>query len=182
MTGTIEEPSTRPADVPMARPWFGPDEVQAVSEVVASGWVSQGARVVEFESAIATAVDARHTVAVSNCTTALHLGMVVAGLIPWPDPRHRLVNLGLGILLAPPCLIWGLWRVRGTERLRWFLAAVFVAMAILTVLTRHLLFKGLVNDANVGWWERAFALVLIGWTGVAAWALERRLTGLSRSA
>lgn len=108
------------------------------------------------------------------------VGMVVAGLIPWPDPRHRLVNLGLGILLAPPCLIWGLWKVRGTERLRGFLALVFIAMAILTVLTKHLVFKGLVNDANVGWWERGFALVLIGWTGVAAWALERRLLGMSR--
>ncbi|MDR7252401.1 perosamine synthetase [Nocardioides sp. BE266] len=80
MTGTIEEPATRLADVPMARPWFGPEEVQAVSDVVASGWVSQGARVVEFEAEIAAAVDARHAVAVSNCTTALHLGMVVASL------------------------------------------------------------------------------------------------------
>lgn len=110
------------------------------------------------------------------------VGMVVAGLIPWPDPRHRWVNLGLGIQLAPLCLIWGLWKVRGSERLRWFLALVFVAMAILTVLTKHLVFKGLVNDFNVGWWERGFALVLIGWTGVAAWALERRLLQMSRQA
>lgn len=108
------------------------------------------------------------------------IGMVVAGLIPWPDPRHRWVNLGLGIQLAPLCLIWALWKVRGTERLRWFLAWVFSAMAVLTILTKHLVFKGLVNDFNVGWWERAFALVLIGWTGVAAWALERRLLEMSR--
>lgn len=109
------------------------------------------------------------------------VGMVIAGLIPWPDPRHRIVNLGLGIQLAPLCLIWGLMQVRGTERLRWFLASVFIAMAVLTVLTKHLVFKGLVNDFNVGWWERAFALVLIGWTGVAAWALERRLLTMSRA-
>ncbi|MDQ0465071.1 putative membrane protein [Caulobacter ginsengisoli] len=108
------------------------------------------------------------------------VGMVVAGLIPWPDPRHRLVNLGLFIMFAPLCLIWGLARVREMRRLRWFLALVFIAMAVLTVLTRHLVFKGLVNDFNVGWWERGFALVLIGWTGVAAWALERRLVALSR--
>ncbi len=108
------------------------------------------------------------------------IGMVVAGLIPWPDPRHRLVNLGLFIMLAPLCLAWGLAKVRETGRLRAFLALVFIAMAVLTVLTRHLVFKGLVNDFNVGWWERGFALVLIGWTGVAAWALERRLLAMSR--
>lgn len=112
--------------------------------------------------------------------TLAGVGMVVAGLIPWPDPHHRWVNLGLGIQLAPLCLIWGLAKVRGTEHLRWFLALVFIAMAILTILTKHLVFKGLVNDFNVGWWERAFALVLIGWTGVAAWALERRLLAVSR--
>jgi glucan biosynthesis protein C len=48
-------------------------------------------------------------------------------------------------------------------------------MAVLTVLTKHLLFPGLVNDANVGWWERGYASVLCGWVGVAAFVLERRL-------
>jgi hypothetical protein len=110
------------------------------------------------------------------------IGMIVAGLVPWPDPRHRLVNLALGIQLAPLCLIWGLARVRELSRLRIFLGLVFLAMAVLTVLTRHLVFKGLVNDDNVGWWERGFAIVLIGWTGVAAFALERRLLAMSRTA
>ena len=62
-----------------------------------------------------------------------------------------------------------------------FLLAVFVVMAILTVLTKHLIFKGLVNDDNVGWWERGFAIVLVGWTGVAAYVLERRLLALAKA-
>ena len=102
-------------------------------------------------------------------------GMVMASLYPWPDPRHLAINLGLGIQLAPLLLIWGLARVGGMSGLRRFLVAVFVAMAVLTVLTKHLVFKGLVNDANVGWWERAFAIVLVGWIAVAAFVLERRL-------
>jgi hypothetical protein len=48
-------------------------------------------------------------------------------------------------------------------------------MAVLTVLTKHLLLPSLVNDANVGWWERGYAIILVGWVGVAAYALERRL-------
>lgn len=110
------------------------------------------------------------------------VGMVLASYYPWPDPRHLAINLGLGIQLAPVLLLWGLARVEGMAGLRRFLIVVFVAMAVLTVLTKHLIFKGLVNDANVGWWERAFAIVLVGWTGVAAFALERRLVFLARLA
>jgi glucan biosynthesis protein C len=110
------------------------------------------------------------------------VGMVLASYYPWPDPRHLAINLGLGIQLAPLLLLWGLARVEGMAGLRRFLIVVFVAMAVLTVLTKHLIFKGLVNGANVGWWERAFAVVLVGWTGVAAFALERRLVFLARAA
>ena len=106
--------------------------------------------------------------------------MIVASLYPWPDPRHLAINLGLGIQLAPLLLLWGLARVPDMRQLRRFLLVVFIVMAALTVLTKHLIFKGLVNDANVGWWERAFAIVLVGWTGIAAYALERRLLALVR--
>ena len=68
---------------------------------------------------------------------------------------------------------------RGERLAGLFLLAVFLVMAVLTVLTKHLIFKGLVNDANVGWWERAFAVTLVGWVGVAAFLLERRLAALA---
>lgn len=74
--------ATVPAPIPMARPWFGEEEALAVQDVVRSGWVAQGAQVAAFERAVADAVGARHTVAVSSCTTALHLGMVVSGVGP----------------------------------------------------------------------------------------------------
>ena len=64
------------------QPWFGPEEVAAVSEVIASGWVAQGPRVAEFEKAFATAMQVEHGVATTSCTTALHLAMVVAGVGP----------------------------------------------------------------------------------------------------
>jgi glucans biosynthesis protein C len=109
------------------------------------------------------------------------LGLVIAAVYHWPDPRHRAVNLGLGIQLAPLFLLWGLAKVEGVMRLRLFLGVVFVAMALLTVFTKHLVFPGTVNDANVGWWERAFAVVLVGWAAVAAYLLERRLVRLIAS-
>lgn len=111
--------------------------------------------------------------------TLAGIGMIMASLYPWPDPRHLAINLGLGIQLAPILLIWGLAGLPEFRALRRFLLVVLVAMAILTVLTKHLVLKGLVNDANVGWWERVFSIVLVGWIGVAAHVLERRLKAIS---
>ena len=102
-------------------------------------------------------------------------GLSLSTLYPWPDPRHMVINLGLGIQLAPLLLFWGLSSRRDLPRLKMFLAATFVVMAVLTLFTKHLVFPGTVNPANVGWWERAYAIVLVCWVGVAAWVLERKL-------
>jgi dTDP-4-amino-4,6-dideoxygalactose transaminase len=63
-------------------PYLGEEEVEAVAEVLRSGWVAQGPRVAAFEAAFATAMQAEHAVAVSSCTTGLHLAMVVVGVGP----------------------------------------------------------------------------------------------------
>ena len=66
--------------VPVARPSFGTAEEKAVTEVLRTGWVSQGPRVAEFERRFADYVGAREAIAVSSCTTALHLALVAAGV------------------------------------------------------------------------------------------------------
>jgi perosamine synthetase len=73
---------TMPINVPIARPSFGHLEEEAVIVVLRSGWVSQGPRVAEFERQFAEYVGAAHAVAVSSCTTALHLALVAAGVKP----------------------------------------------------------------------------------------------------
>lgn len=64
------------------RPCLGAEEAAAVAEVVRSGWVAQGPRVAEFERAFAARVGARHGVAVSSCTTGLHLCLHLLGVGP----------------------------------------------------------------------------------------------------
>jgi perosamine synthetase len=69
-------------NVPFARPHFRGDEGQAVAEAIASGWVSQGPRVREFEQRFAERVGAAHAIATTSCTSALHLALYGLGVSP----------------------------------------------------------------------------------------------------
>jgi perosamine synthetase len=68
--------------IPLAKPEMGDDEIALVAETIRSGWITQGPRVAEFEQAFASRVGAKHAVAVSNCTNALHIALLAAGVGP----------------------------------------------------------------------------------------------------
>ncbi|GAA1789085.1 DegT/DnrJ/EryC1/StrS family aminotransferase [Planosporangium flavigriseum] len=68
--------------IPVIVPALGEEEAQAAAAAVRSGWVAQGPRVAEFERAFAADAGAGHGVAVTSCTTALHLALVVLGVGP----------------------------------------------------------------------------------------------------
>ncbi len=68
--------------IPIAKPEMGEDEVALVAETIRSGWITQGPRVAEFEAAFAARVGAAHAVAACNCTAALHMALIAAGVGP----------------------------------------------------------------------------------------------------
>jgi dTDP-4-amino-4,6-dideoxygalactose transaminase len=64
----------------LARPDVGEEELRAVAAVIASGQLTMGPKVAEFEAAIARAVGTAHAVAVSSGTAALHLALLALGI------------------------------------------------------------------------------------------------------
>jgi dTDP-4-amino-4,6-dideoxygalactose transaminase len=68
--------------VPLSDIDFGSEEAQAVQQVVNSRWLTMGAVTQNFEQEFAAYTGARHAIAVTNATAALHLACVVAGLGP----------------------------------------------------------------------------------------------------
>ena len=68
--------------IPIAKPYLTEDEAQNAYDTILSGWVTQGPRVEEFEEKFAAYVSSKYAVAVSSCTTALHLAIIVSGIKP----------------------------------------------------------------------------------------------------
>ncbi|MGH9529185.1 MAG: DegT/DnrJ/EryC1/StrS family aminotransferase [Terriglobales bacterium] len=69
-------------NIPFHRSAMGEEEVQAVSSVIRSGWLTMGAKTFQFEREFAQYIGASHAVAVSSCTAALHLALDAIGLRP----------------------------------------------------------------------------------------------------
>jgi dTDP-4-amino-4,6-dideoxygalactose transaminase len=87
--------------IPVTRPCLGPEEEAAVGEVLRSGWLTQGPRVAEFESRFAEYVGAEHAVAVSSCTTALHLALLACGV----GPGDEVLCPGLSFIATANCIV-----------------------------------------------------------------------------
>jgi perosamine synthetase len=66
--------------IPVAKPYLTTEEAQYAYDTILTNWVTQGPKVQEFEAQFASYTGAKYAVAVSNCTTALHLAMIVAGV------------------------------------------------------------------------------------------------------
>ena len=63
-------------NIPISLPSLGEEEWLALREPIESGWVTQGPKVAAFEKMFAERHEVKHAIAVSNCTTALHLALV----------------------------------------------------------------------------------------------------------
>jgi dTDP-4-amino-4,6-dideoxygalactose transaminase len=74
--------NTVPTSVPFFRPSLTEDEIAEVVACLRSGWLTTGPRTRQFESDFTAAVGARHAVAVTSCTAALHLAVEALGLRP----------------------------------------------------------------------------------------------------
>lgn len=68
--------------LPVFRPCMGKEEVDAVAEVLTSGWIGLGPKTAEFETKFAEYLSAPYAVALNSATAALDLATMLAGVGP----------------------------------------------------------------------------------------------------
>jgi dTDP-4-amino-4,6-dideoxygalactose transaminase len=85
-------------------PAVGEEEIEAIAKTVRSGWLTTGPNAAELERRFAGYVDAKHALAVSSGTAAMHLALVALGVGPgdevittpvtWPATANVIVHTG----------------------------------------------------------------------------------------
>ncbi|MBK7090986.1 MAG: DegT/DnrJ/EryC1/StrS family aminotransferase [bacterium] len=80
-------------NIALSKPLFDNEELSEIEKVLESGWVMQGPKVAEFEQEFSRVVNSDWSVAVSSCSTALHLAM-------------KAIGIGKGDEVIVPALTW----------------------------------------------------------------------------
>ncbi len=81
---------------------MGPEEQAAVAAVLASGQLAQGPLVREFEARFAAWCGARHAVAVTSGTTALHLALLAHGI----GPDHEVITSSFSFVASANSVLY----------------------------------------------------------------------------
>lgn len=87
--------------IPYGRQEISQADIDAVTAVLRSDWLTQGPAVPSFEAAVANQVGARHAVAVNSATSALHVACLALGLGPgdrlWTVPNTFVASANCGL-------------------------------------------------------------------------------------
>ena len=66
--------------IPWGKPYFTGEEKEYLLKALDSTWISGGEFVDRLEADFAGIISSKYAVSTSNCTTALHLALVAAGI------------------------------------------------------------------------------------------------------
>jgi dTDP-4-amino-4,6-dideoxygalactose transaminase len=78
----VSEQAATHAPIPVFDIRIEPEDVEAVADVLRSGWLTMGPRTEELEGRLGEELGSRHVIALANCTAALHLACLAAGVGP----------------------------------------------------------------------------------------------------
>ena len=66
--------------IPLCKALIESEELQAVEDVLKSGWLTHGPKTTEFETLFAESIGVKHAVAMNSCTSALFLAVLANGI------------------------------------------------------------------------------------------------------
>ncbi len=91
----------QPTPIPYGKQFIDDDDIAAVVATLKSDFITQGPAVTRFEQAMAAYTGAKHALAVSNATAALHIGALALDLGPgdrlWTSPNTFVASANCGL-------------------------------------------------------------------------------------
>jgi perosamine synthetase len=87
--------------IPIAKPEMTKEDAKAVARVVMSGWILQGTKVAKFEKTLGEYIKSPYAIATSSCTTAMHLGLLAAGI----KPGDEVIVPSFTFIASPNCIV-----------------------------------------------------------------------------
>src|SRR5215212_3811570 len=91
-----------PLPIPLAKPDITAREVEAVVDVLNSGTLSIGPKIVAFEKACVKVAGRRHAIGVSSGTAGLHCAMIAAGV----GPGHEVITTPFSFVASANCVLF----------------------------------------------------------------------------
>ncbi len=88
--------------IPYGQHFIDEEDIQAVVELLRTGYLTQGPKIIEFEKTVAQYVGAKFAVATSSGTTALHLACIAAGI----EPGDNLITSPNTFVASSNCAIY----------------------------------------------------------------------------
>jgi FlaA1/EpsC-like NDP-sugar epimerase/dTDP-4-amino-4,6-dideoxygalactose transaminase len=98
-SGIVKGPEMR---IPMAAPDITQAEIDAVTEVLHTPWLSIGPKIDQFEAAMSAYVGTRHAVGVNSGTAGLHLAMIAAGV----GPGDEVITPSFSFIASANCVVY----------------------------------------------------------------------------
>ncbi len=87
--------------IPYGKQYITEADIEAVTAVLRSDWLTQGPVIQQFETALASKCHAKHGIAVTNATAGLHLACIAAGLGQgdrlWTVPNTFVASANAGL-------------------------------------------------------------------------------------
>lgn len=96
--------------IPVFQPNYGRAEIEAITQVLKSGWIGLGPKTEEFEKRFADYVGAPYAIALNSATAALHLSLLAAGIgkgdevivpsLTFVSTAHAVLYVGATVVFA----------------------------------------------------------------------------------
>ncbi|MBU1121685.1 MAG: UDP-4-amino-4,6-dideoxy-N-acetyl-beta-L-altrosamine transaminase [Candidatus Omnitrophica bacterium] len=88
--------------IPYARQWLDKNDIEEVIRVLKCDWITQGAKVKEFEEALCKYTGAKYAVAVANGTAALHIACYAARI----GPGDEVITSPITFVASANCVLY----------------------------------------------------------------------------